>query len=56
MHYIIVEARTTRELEEAVANAIDYGYRPVGGVTVSPPLGKEATYLQAMVRDEPARV
>jgi adenosylmethionine-8-amino-7-oxononanoate aminotransferase len=60
MTYVVLEAATGRKLEEIVTKALNAGYSPVGGVSVSesavvvetsngPDIQHTATYAQAMI-------
>ena len=62
MHYVIMKANSTAEMEELVRTACDDGWAPQGGITlvdeagvVSPSGVNVLTFYQAMTRgDEPA--
>ena len=57
MDYIIVEARSTKDLVKEVMDKINKGYTPIGGVVVVPPLKNSGSvysihpnYIQSMIK------
>ena len=46
MVYVIVEASDMQTLADEVQQAIEHGFKPLGGVAVS-----DGTYVQAMTKE-----